>query len=768
MEELLSGLNDKQQEAVVRTDGPIMVVAGAGSGKTRVLTYRIAYLLKRGIDPFNILSLTFTNKAAREMKERIGSLVGHGNARSLWMGTFHSVFARILRVEASYLGFPSNFTIYDTDDSKSTMKGIVKSQNLDPKVYQDSFVLSRISSAKNNLISPDAYVQNAELMNQDKSSGRPQIANLYKLYQKKLLANAAMDFDDLLFKINVLFRDYPEVLYKYQQKFHYVLVDEYQDTNFSQYLIVKKLAANNLNVCVVGDDAQSIYAFRGANIENILNFQKDYPELLTVKLEQNYRSTQNIVNAANTVIHNNKSQIFKKVWTDNKVGEKIKLIRASSDKEEGSMVAHQIFSDQMNENKTLDSFAILYRTNAQSRSMEEALRRLNLPYRIFGGLSFYKRKEIKDLLAYFRLTINSSDEEALKRVINYPVRGIGKTTMEKIIVAGSKHGMPLWDIMKNSKSMQIGLNSGTTNKLVDFITMVESFKAQLKELNAYDLGQEIGKSTGLLSALYTDKTPEGVSRFENIEVLMGGIKEFVETDNADPVTGEVRVKNLEEYMQDIALLTDADEQEKDDRPKVSLMTIHQAKGLEFPYVHIVGVEENLFPSMMSLNSRADLEEERRLFYVALTRAEKKVSISYAESRFKWGKLDYCEPSRFIDEIEPEYLDLPRRPKTKKIEPIGGGIRIKAKTVEAKAPPRPSYKKVESASSSSNIVNRPTSSLKASDPDEILEGMHVEHQRFGQGEVVKLEGQGPNKKAKVKFKDGEKQLILRFARLRIVK
>lgn len=768
MEELLSGLNDKQQEAVLRTEGPVMVVAGAGSGKTRVLTYRMAFLLKKGVDPFNILSLTFTNKAAREMKERIGELVGHGNARSLWMGTFHSVFARILRSEAHYLGFPSNFTIYDTEDSKSLMRGIVKSQNLDSKVYQDSFVLSRISSAKNNLISPDAYSQNAELTNQDKSSGRPQIANLYKRYQKKLLASAAMDFDDLLFKINVLFRDFPEVLYKYQQKFHYVLVDEYQDTNYSQYLIVKKLSANNLNVCVVGDDAQSIYAFRGANIENILNFQKDYPELFTVKLEQNYRSTQNIVNAANAVIHNNKSQIFKKVWTDNSVGEKIKLIRASSDKEEGSMVAHQIFSDRMNENKTLDSFAILYRTNAQSRSMEEALRRLNLPYRIFGGLSFYKRKEIKDLLSYFRLTINSSDEEALKRVINYPVRGIGKTTMEKVIVASSKHGMPLWDVMKQCRTLDVGLNSGTANKLNDFVTTIESFKAQLTSLNAYDLAQEIGKSTGLLSTLYHDKTPEGISRFDNVEALMSGIKEFVETDNADTVTGEVRLKTLGEYMQDIALLTDADEKEKDDTPKVSLMTIHQAKGLEFPFVHIVGVEENLFPSMMALNSRAELEEERRLFYVALTRAEKKLSISYAESRFKWGKLDYCEPSRFIDEIEPEYLDLPRRAKPKKMEPMQGGIRIKAKTVETKSPPRPSYKKVESSSSSSTIVNRPTSSLKASEPDDILEGMDVEHQRFGQGKVIKLEGQGANKKAKVKFKDGEKQLILRFARLRIVK
>jgi len=751
-----------QQEAVVKTDGPVMVVAGAGSGKTRVLTYRIAYLLRKGVDPFNILALTFTNKASREMKDRIGQLVGGGSAHSLWMGTFHSVFARILRFEASYLGYPANFTIYDTDDSKSLMRGVVKSQNLDPKVYQESYVLSRISSAKNNLISVESYYSNAELTNQDKSSGRPMIAKLYELYQHKLFQSSAMDFDDLLYKINVLFRDFPEVLYKYQQKFQYVLVDEYQDTNYSQYLIVKKLSANNENVCVVGDDAQSIYAFRGANIENILNFQKDYPDVFTVKLEQNYRSTQNIVNAANAVIHNNKDQIFKKVWTQNSEGDKIKLIRASSDKEEGSMVAHQIFQDQMNENAALDSFAVLYRTNAQSRSIEEALRRLNLPYRIFGGLSFYKRKEVKDILAYFRLCINASDEEALKRVINYPARGIGKTSMDRMIIAGSKHGLPLWEVMKQSKTLEVGLNAGTINKLQEFVLMIESFRVQLESKNAYDLAKEIGKSSGLLSNLYHDKTPEGVSKFENIEELMGGIKEFVEsTDNINETE-----KTLGHYMEDIALLTDADEKDKDDRPKVSLMTIHQAKGLEFPFVHIVGLEENLFPSMMALHSRAELEEERRLFYVALTRAEKKVSISYAESRFKWGKLEYCEPSRFIDEIEDQYIEYPHKPKSRPHGAIQGGIRIKAKTV-SQAPLKSSYKKIES--SSSNVVNRPTSSHNASDPDEIQEGMKVEHQRFGTGMVVKVEGEGQNKKAKVKFaKDGEKQLILRFARLRVIK
>jgi DNA helicase-2/ATP-dependent DNA helicase PcrA len=767
LEELLQGLNDKQQEAVMNTEGPVMVVAGAGSGKTRVLTYRIAYLLKKGVDPFQILSLTFTNKAAREMKNRIGQLVGKGSSYSLWMGTFHSVFARILRIESSCLGYPSNFTIYDTDDSKSLMKGIVKSQQLDPKIYQESFVLGRISSAKNNLISVQAYQENSELINQDKSTGRPEIARLYDLYQKKLFQAAAMDFDDLLYKINVLFRDFPEVLYKYQQKFQYIMVDEYQDTNFSQYLIVKKLAANNENVCVVGDDAQSIYAFRGANIENILNFKKDYPNLKTVKLEQNYRSTQNIVNAANTVIHHNKGQIFKKVWTNNMEGEKIKLIRASSDREEGAMVAHQIFQDEMNEQVPLDGFAVLYRTNAQSRSIEEALRRLNLAYRIYGGLSFYKRKEIKDLLAYFRLVINYSDEEALKRIINYPPRGIGKTTIDKLIVAGNQHGLPLWDVIHQSRVLELGLNSGTLNKLHDFATMIASLRAQLDHKNAYDLAQEIGKSSGLLSVLYHDKTPEGVSRFENIEELMSGIKEFVETDVEETELHEQKIRSLGDYMQDIALLTDADEKDKDDRPKVSLMTIHQAKGLEFPFVHIVGVEENLFPSMMSLHSRADLEEERRLFYVALTRAERRVTVSYAETRYKWGKLDYCEPSRFIDEIDEKYVEMPRRTHSYKVktrDDFKGGIRLKVNTVQPKKN-KISYRKVEA--SSNQVVNKSTASHSVSNSNNIRTGMQVEHQRFGIGKVLAVDGQGANKKAKVQFKEGTKQLILRFARLRIL-
>ncbi len=763
LEDILSGLNEKQRQAVERTEGPVMVVAGAGSGKTRVLTFRIAYLLSKGVDPFGILSLTFTNKAAREMKDRIAQLVGQGSARSLWMGTFHSIFARILRFESSYLGFPPNFTIYDTDDSKSLMKSIVKAHNLDPKVYMESMILSRISNAKNNLISYEAYQQNAELINQDKSGGRPEIGFLYEWYQKKLFQSAAMDFDDLLFNINVLFRDYPEILLKYQKKFEYIMVDEYQDTNFSQYYIVKKLAANNENVCVVGDDAQSIYSFRGANIENILNFKKDYPDLFTVKLEQNYRSTQTIVKAANDVIHQNKGQIFKEVWTQNPEGEKIRLLRTSSDKEEGSMVSHQIFQDHMNEKAHLDSFAVLYRTNAQSRSIEEGLRRLNLPYRIFGGISFYKRKEVKDFLAYFRLTINHADEESLKRVINFPPRGIGKTSFEKVIIAGSKLGLPVWEVLKQCESLNLGISAATVAKFQEFIIMIESFRARLSTVNAYDMAQEIGKSSGVFSVFYQDKTPEGVSKFENIEELMNGLKEFVEAENAGNQSENPAIKTLDQYMQDIALLTDADEKEKDTRPKVSLMTIHQAKGLEFPFVYIVGVEENLFPSMMSLHSRSELEEERRLFYVALTRAEKRVYISYAETRFKWGKLDMCEPSRFIDEIDEKYLDRPVKPRRTEPTYMGGGIRIKARTMEP--PGKTVYRNVNSSDSTPEkpiAQNGPTDN-----PDLITEGMKVKHQRFGVGLVLQIEGQGQNKKATVKFADGEKQLILKFARLQII-
>ncbi len=773
---LLEGLNKEQQIAAKKTEGPLMVIAGAGSGKTRMLTYRIAYLLQKGIDPFNILALTFTNKAAKEMKTRIGELVGYHSARNVWGGTFHSVFARILRFESDKLGFPSNFTIYDADDSKNLIKTIVKEGNLDPKIYQASHILGRISSAKNNLISAAGYNQNDDYMLEDKKAGKPHLGHIYTVYQKRLTQSAAMDFDDLLFKTNVLLRDFPELLYKYQQKFKYVLVDEYQDTNYSQYLIVKKLAANNENICVVGDDAQSIYGFRGADIKNILNFKKDYPDVSIVKLEQNYRSTQVIVNAANSLIHNNKNQIFKTVWTSNDEGDRIKLVRASSDMEEGRLIAQQIFEDKMNLLAKNSDFAILYRTNAQSRSLEEALRKMNIPYRIYGGLSFYKRKEIKDVLAYFRLVINTKDNEAFNRIINFPARGIGKTTLEHITIEASKRELSYWDIIEQANQFKLAINAGAQKKLNDFVLMIKSFQAELKTIDAFELANKIARGSGLISNLHNDKTPEGISRYENLEALLNGIKEFVDKDESD-MPEEVSSKGLSYFMQDIALLTDADKEDKDNIEKVSLMTIHQAKGLEYPYVSIVGLEENLFPSVQSIGSRADLEEERRLFYVALTRAEKRVVLSYAESRFRWGNLSYCEPSRFIEEIEDKFLDFPRsRSFSKSALPSNPykavsnrntrGLANNPSSISGEAG-KSTYKRIQSEAS--GIVNRPTSKFKAAEIEDLQVNMEIEHQRFGLGKILKIEGAASNKMATVRFsKIGEKQLLLRFAKLRIVK
>jgi DNA helicase-2/ATP-dependent DNA helicase PcrA len=773
---LLEGLNKEQQIAAKKTEGPLMVIAGAGSGKTRMLTYRIAYLLQKGIDPFNILALTFTNKAAKEMKTRIGELVGYHSARNVWGGTFHSVFARILRFESDKLGFPSNFTIYDADDSKNLIKTIVKEGNLDPKIYQASHILGRISSAKNNLISAAGYNQNDDYMLEDKKAGKPHLGHIYTVYQKRLTQSAAMDFDDLLFKTNVLLRDFPELLYKYQQKFKYVLVDEYQDTNYSQYLIVKKLAANNENICVVGDDAQSIYGFRGADIKNILNFKKDYPDVSIVKLEQNYRSTQVIVNAANSLIHNNKNQIFKTVWTSNDEGDRIKLVRASSDMEEGRLIAQQIFEDKMNLLAKNSDFAILYRTNAQSRSLEEALRKMNIPYRIYGGLSFYKRKEIKDVLAYFRLVINTKDNEAFNRIINFPARGIGKTTLEHITIEASKRELSYWDIIEQANQFKLAINAGAQKKLNDFVLMIKSFQAELKTIDAFELANKIARGSGLISNLHNDKTPEGISRYENLEALLNGIKEFVDKDESD-MPEEVSSKGLSYFMQDIALLTDADKEDKDNIEKVSLMTIHQAKGLEYPYVSIVGLEENLFPSVQSIGSRADLEEERRLFYVALTRAEKRVVLSYAESRFRWGNLSYCEPSRFIEEIEDKFLDFPRsRSFSKSALPSNPykavsnrntrGLANNPSSISGEAG-KSTYKRIQSEAS--GIVNRPTSKFKAAEIEDLQVNMEIEHQRFGLGKILNFEGAASNKMATVRFsKIGEKQLLLRFAKLRIVK
>jgi len=648
----LDELNDSQRQAVQHIHGPSMVIAGAGSGKTRVLTYRIAHLIKNGVDPFSILSLTFTNKAAKEMKERIATVVGYSEARNIWMGTFHSVFARILRFEADKLGYPKNFTIYDTQDSKSLLKSIIKEMGLDDKIYKPNVVFGRISSAKNNLISPREYLDNKDVKISDEASGKPKLGEVYFAYADRCFKAGAMDFDDLLYKTNVLFRDHPESLHAYQHKFKYLLVDEYQDTNYAQYLIVRKLAAVNENLCVVGDDAQSIYSFRGANIQNILNFKKDYPDYVLFKLEQNYRSTQTIVEAANSVISKNKDQIQKNVWTSNPEGEPIKLLRANTDNEEGRMVAQSIFESKMQEQLKESAFAILYRTNAQSRSMEEALRKMNIPYKIFGGLSFYQRKEIKDLLAYFRLICNPKDEEDLKRVINYPARGIGQTTIDKIILTAREKQKAPWEVILEPAENALPINKGTAAKLSEFVTFIQRFHHSLAITSAYDLAFEVAQSAGILKELYTDKTPEGVARYENLQELLNGVKDFSE-QRKDLGTDD----RLDDFLMDVALLTDAD-QVGDEEDFVSLMTIHAAKGLEFPYVYIVGLEENLFPSQLSLSNRSDLEEERRLFYVALTRAEKQATISMANTRYRWGNLTYCEPSRFIDEIDKNYVKFP--------------------------------------------------------------------------------------------------------------
>ena len=763
MNDFLNELNNAQREAVVCTDGPVMVIAGAGSGKTRVLTYRVAHLLGMGVDPFNILALTFTNKAAREMKSRITELVGMGEGKNVWMGTFHSIFARVLRVEGERLGYPNNFTIYDTDDSKALIKQIIKELELDEKAYTVNQVLSRISGAKTNLISSREYVENFELVQQDKAAGKPRMGEIYSMYDQRLMRASAMDFDDLLFKMNILLRDFPDVLYKYQQHFKYILVDEYQDTNYAQYLIVKKLAANNENICVVGDDAQSIYAFRGANIKNILNLKNDYPDIKIFKLEQNYRSTKTIVNAANSIIANNKDQIFKEVWTDNDEGDKIQLLKASTDNEEGQLVANSIFEQKMHNQLQNSSFAILYRTNAQSRAMEEALRKLNIYYKIFGGLSFYRRKEIKDVLAYFRLAINHKDEEALWRCINYPNRKIGKTSQEKLIVLASQNNLAPWDVIDNIRSFQLG---AIGEKISDFATMIKSFAAMQKTKDAFTVAQHITKSSGILKDLSEDATPEGIARIENIEELLNGIKEFTEEESE-----ETKLKTLEEYMQNIALLTDSEDPDKDEGDYVSLMTIHAAKGLEFSHVYIVGVEENLFPSIQSLGTRTELEEERRLFYVALTRAMNRVTISFSETRYKWGNLNFCEPSRFVEEIDSEYIDFPRKKASMNNDSLFHSEPRSFKPKSKPATPAPAINLKKNLVPFNKALQKPANSnFQAS--ENIIEtlqiGMDVEHERFGKGKVINIEGKATDMKAMIFFEGvGQKQLLLKFAKLKIV-
>jgi DNA helicase II / ATP-dependent DNA helicase PcrA len=768
----LEELNPQQRLAVENTEGPVMIIAGAGSGKTRVLTYRVGHLINKGVDPFRILALTFTNKAAKEMRERIEVMVGP-EARNIWAGTFHSVFARILRAEADKIGYPSNFTIYDSADSKNLINDILKEEQLDDKTYKPGMVLSRISSAKTNLISANEYLRNDQIIAEDRMSAKPKLGIVYKKYSDRLFKSGAMDFDDLLYWTNVLLRDFPDVLNKYQNRFHYLMVDEYQDTNYAQYLIVKRLAAKLENICVVGDDAQSIYAFRGANIENILNFKKDYPDVKVFKLEQNYRSTQHIVNAANSVIAQNKDQLKKTVWTQNDEGEPIRVMRALTDNEEGMMIARSIFETKMNHQVKEDEFAILYRTNAQSRALEEALRKMNIPYRIFGGLSFYQRKEVKDLLSYFRLVVNPKDEEALKRVINYPARGIGKTTLERAVVLANDWNMDLWSVISDPTVRGNQFNAGTNAKLDSFCTMIRSFRAELHKTDAFELASRVATSSGILKDLYADRTPEGVSRYENIQELLNGIKEFVEDTPGEDEVVEDNAKSLDRFVADVALLTDSDsDKENDQQPRVSLMTVHSSKGLEFPYVHIAGMEENLFPSQLSLSARQDLEEERRLFYVALTRAEKQVSLSYALSRFRWGQLVHGEPSRFLEEIPAQYLDMSmaqERPQPEKVIPSRSWSGPNNGKPAPQRPMTPSKTKNLTKYDDSRVDGAVDTSAGNSDNiEKIVVGTQVIHDKFGKGQVVALEGIAPNLKATVFFQGaGNKQLLLKFAKLRIV-
>lgn len=771
----LDELNEVQRASVENIDGPMMIIAGPGSGKTRVLTYRIAHLINQGIDPFRILALTFTNKASAEMRQRINTLVG-SEAKNLYMGTFHSVFARILRIEAQRIGYPTNFTIYDTDDSKSLLKSIIKEENLNDKLYKANVVYNRISSAKNSLITPKEYLEDDELMAEDEMSGRPKIGELYVKYARRCFLSGAMDFDDLLLKTYELLENHPDVLNKYQNRFTHLMIDEFQDTNFAQYSIVKKLAVYHQNICVVGDDAQSIYAFRGATIRNILNFEKEFKDLKVFKLEQNYRSVKSIVDAANHLIGHNKFQLEKTIWTDKEGGDKIKVVKTSSDSDEARKVADQIFENKMRYHFNNEDFAILYRTNAQSRSFEEALRKLNIPYRIYGGLSFYQRKEIKDFVAYLRLTVNYNDEEALKRIINYPTRGIGKTTVEKAIVVANERNCSMWDILENPQLLELPGKASTL--IQQFVLMIKSFRAQLKDKNAYDLSMTIARSTGILEDLFKDKTMEGISRYENLQELLNGIKEYTELPKDELQEDEVAPENdLAAYLQQISLLTDQD-QDKDDTDKVKLMTIHSAKGLEFPVVFVVGMEENLFPSAMSLNTREDLEEERRLLYVAVTRAEKKLYLTYAKMRYRFGSLTYCEPSRFLEEIGKDNADFIGESPTQssgvgKRDPVADSYKRynpyqKSSNTESRPKPEP-QPKVEFTKLKKLSKEKTTAGTTLNDDLSSLQpGTMVKHLNFNKGKVISVEGSDGNKIATIFFEEhGQKKILLKFAKLEVL-
>ena len=815
MSELLDQLNEQQREAAACTEGPVMIIAGAGSGKTRTLTYRIAHLINLGVDPFHILALTFTNKAAAEMKERIIKLVG-SEARNIWMGTFHSVFARILRSEAERLGYIRTFTIYDTDDSKSAIKQIVKNLNLDPKTYSPGTVLNRISMAKSNLLSPEDYANNPEIQQTDKDAHRPLIGEIYKLYNQRLRNSMAMDFDDLLFNMNILLRDFPDVLLKYQNRFKYIMVDEYQDTNYSQYLIVKKLAARFQNICVVGDDAQSIYAFRGANIQNIFNFKRDYPNLNLFKLEQNYRSTKVIVDAANSIIAKNVEQIEKEIWTDNAVGNRIQLLRATDERDEGRQVAESILNAHIGDDMDYKSFAILYRTNVQSRAIEEALRRADIPYRIYQGISFYGRKEIKDVLAYLRLVVNNYDDESLVRIINYPARGIGQTSFDRIRVAASDNDVAIWTVLENIPSFGLGLNSGTIQRITDFVMMIKRFTSMMQNTNAYDLAKQITYSSGIITLLRNDDDPDNPNRIENIEELLNGIQEFCEKEDqfsdeegertmedegdtarltADdaPNNPQSGIKTLDQFLQQVLLLTSEDKGDDKEANKVSMMTIHSAKGLEFPYVYVVGMEENLFPSIMSISSRQELEEERRLFYVAVTRAEQQLILSYAMTRYQYGNSSCQEMSRFVEEIDPQFVELPKKkssfPKVGELprafRKIGNGEMsmeghpsVSGRPFQegkGNGPDKSQYPNSNSPSKKNlkplartTTPKGPTVPNSEADINAIQAGMTVTHTKFGIGKVLSCEGSGKERKAVVFFEGiGQKTLLLAFAKLTVI-
>ena len=741
-----------------------MIIAGAGSGKTRTLTYRIAHLMEKGVDPFHILALTFTNKAASEMKERIIGLVG-AEARNLWMGTFHSVFARLLRADGDKLGYTPSFTIYDTDDTKSAIKQIVKQLNLDPKAYKPSYVQSRISMAKSNLLSPKDYKENPEIYQTDIDSKRPAIGQIYEIYDQRLHHSNAMDFDDLLFNMNILLRDFPDVLLKYQQRFQYIMVDEYQDTNFAQYLIVKKLAARNQNICVVGDDAQSIYAFRGANIQNIFNFQRDYPQMNLFKLEQNYRSTKTIVQAANSIIDHNRDQIHKELWSDNAQGNRIRLMRAHDERDEGNRVADSIQHTRLGEDADYRDFCILYRQNSLSRSVEDALRRMNIPYRIYQGISFYGRREVKDCLCYMRLAVNPHDDESLVRVINYPARGIGQTTMDKVRVAAADNNVSLWTVLENIQAFGLGINAGTTQRIMEFVYLIKRFESQVHSIDAFTLAKQIIYSSGIPKALREEEEPETAERLENIDELLNGVQEFCESEEEESISpsedtslseGEgKRIRFLDEFLQQVLLYTSEDKDKEKDADKVSLMTIHAAKGLEFPYVYVVGMEEQLFPSFMA-TSRAELEEERRLFYVAVTRAEKQVTLSYALSRYQNGQSHGGELSRFVEEIDEKYLDMPRS----RADFPEAGTLPRAFFNIGKPQPEPAPRvRTHSA---------PTTPNTPSEISAIMPGMKVNHSKFGIGKVLAVEGSGDSRKAAVHFESaGTKQLVLKFAKLTIL-